>query len=348
MQPHENAASVTVELARLRPAEEVDKAAATAGVRPAPASELALYGPLDYQVFQRKTRTQGEVRVRGRVHADFDRVEWRLTGNPLEGAAPFEWQALPASGEPRAFDAVLPAPAGGWYKLEVRALKDGKEIATGAVDHVGVGEVFVGAGQSNSTNCGQFKTQQHTGLVSSFGGTYWQPADDPQPGAHDDSAGGSFWPAFGDAMAEKYHVPIGVASTEAVDACTSINPVAAGRPGGTVRLDHGAHERAGMGRLPGRPVAPGRVGHRHVLGRVPREADQSHRKIARRGRLGHAVVRGPGVLLCSQGGFVPLRPATPSRSCGMRAWRWRGRTPTRSPATTATTTARAFTSARRA
>ena len=211
MQPHEKR-TVTVELAR-PPAQEVEKAAATAGVQPAPATEMALYAPLDYQVFQRQTRTQGDMRLRGRVHADFDRVEWRLTGKPLEGAAPGEWQALPASGEPRAFDAVLPAPAGGWYKLEVRALKDNKEVAKGAVDHVGVGEVFVGAGQSNSTNCGQEKTQQHTGMVASFSGTYWQPADDPQPGAHDDSTGGSFWPAFGDAMAKKYHVPIGIAST---------------------------------------------------------------------------------------------------------------------------------------
>ena len=222
MAPHDKR-TVTVELARA-PADEVEKAAAMAGVPPPAASEMALYGPLDYEVFQRRTRTQGDIQVRGRVHADFDRVEWRLTGKPLEGAAPSEWQALPPPnppptrgegrvGEARAFDATLPVPAGGWYKLEVRALKDGKEVAAGAVGHVGVGEVFVGAGQSNSTNCGQEKIQQHTGLVSSFSGTYWQPADDPQVGAHDQSVGGSFWPAFGDAMAEKYHVPIGVAST---------------------------------------------------------------------------------------------------------------------------------------
>jgi hypothetical protein len=38
-------------------------------------------------------------------------------------------------------------------------------------------------------------------------------ADDPQPGAADESQGGSFWPAFGDAMFAKYRVPIGVAVT---------------------------------------------------------------------------------------------------------------------------------------
>ncbi len=210
--------TVTAEIGRASD-QEVDQAAATAGVPPAPASQMALYAPLDYQVFQRRTRTQGEIEVRGRARVDFDKVEWRLADGrggvtpPLpEGAAPDQWQALSAP-PGRFFRATLPAPAGGWYRLEVRALKDGKEVASSSVDHVGVGEVFVGAGQSNATNCGQQKIQQHSGMVASFGGTYWRPADDPQPGVHDSSMGGSFWPAFGDAMYEKFHVPIGVVST---------------------------------------------------------------------------------------------------------------------------------------
>jgi hypothetical protein len=50
-------------------------------------------------------------------------------------------------------------------------------------------------------------------MVSSFSGEKWQLADDPQPGVADRSEGGSFWPAFGDAMYERYGVPIGVAAT---------------------------------------------------------------------------------------------------------------------------------------
>ena len=92
-------------------------------------------------------------------------------------------------------------------------MKAGKVVGEMAVDHVGVGEVFVGAGQSNSTNCGQERIKQYSGMVSSFSGTAWQLADDPQPGVHDNSMGGSYWPAFGDEMYAKYHVPIGVAST---------------------------------------------------------------------------------------------------------------------------------------
>ena len=42
--------------------------------------------------------------------------------------------------------------AGGWYQLTVRARTGSRKTAEQAVDKVGVGEVFVTAGQSNSAN----------------------------------------------------------------------------------------------------------------------------------------------------------------------------------------------------
>jgi eukaryotic-like serine/threonine-protein kinase len=231
--PHEKR-TVTVEVG-LTTKEEAEKAAATAGVKPILPSDLAMFAPLDYQVFQRKTRLQGSLMVHGRMRSAFDALEYRLTGKPLEGAALEEWRPLPSSAGAKTFDADLSAPAGGWYKLEVRAMKDGKEIAHAAVDHVGVGEVFVGAGQSNSTSCGQERIQPTTGMVSTFSGIDWRLADDPQPGAHDDGlpgcTGGSYWPAFGDAMYEKYRVPIGVAVTG--HSGTSVNQW---QPGGELFL----------------------------------------------------------------------------------------------------------------
>jgi hypothetical protein len=50
-------------------------------------------------------------------------------------------------------------------------------------------------------------------MVSSFSGINWQLSEDPQPGCIDQSTGGSFWPALGDELFEKYGVPIGVAPT---------------------------------------------------------------------------------------------------------------------------------------
>jgi hypothetical protein len=139
---------------------------------------------------------------------------------------PETWREVPLTDKARSFEAIVPAPAGGWYKVELRALKGGKVIGQMTVDHVGIGEVFIGAGQSNSTNCGQEKIQQKSGMVASFSGTGWQLGDDPQPGVHDNTAGGSYWPAFGDAMFEEYQVPIGVASTG--HSGTSVNQWAPG------------------------------------------------------------------------------------------------------------------------
>jgi hypothetical protein len=156
---------------------------------------------------------QGQVSVEGRVRPACDQVEARLLGKSLAGPHPDQWQAVSLDRQTRKFIGMGPMHAGGWYKVEIRALKDKHVVAQAAVDHVGVGEVFVGAGQSNSTNCGSERIQQRSGMVASFSGTDWQLADDPQPGAHDNSTGGSSWPAFGDAVYAKYQVPIGIAST---------------------------------------------------------------------------------------------------------------------------------------
>ena len=181
--------------------------------QPAAEPELSVLSPRQYQVFQRSTATEGTVNLSGHTTTDATEIEYRITGDSLSGPLAGTWQKLPIVESTRAFGAQFPLPAGGWYKLEVRALAHGEVVAETKVDDFGVGEVFVGAGQSNSTNCGQFRTKQTSGMVSSFSGSDWSLADDPQPGVADRSEGGSFWPSFGDAMYERYHVPIGVATT---------------------------------------------------------------------------------------------------------------------------------------
>ena len=106
------------------------------------------------------------------------------------------------------FRAELSVPAGGWYACRARAMKAGAILATAEVPHVGVGEVFVIAGQSNSANFGEEKQRTKTGLVAARDDTRWQLANDPQPGAQ--GGGGSFVPPFGDAIAEHFKVPVGI------------------------------------------------------------------------------------------------------------------------------------------
>lgn len=163
-----------------------------------------LESPRDFQVFQRQSKTQGTVRVSGRGTVECDRAEARLAG----GA----WEPLTVERGSCAFRGELRTAAGGWYRFEVRLEKNGATVVRMEVPHVGVGEVFVVAGQSNATNYGEVRQQTRSGMVAAFGPAGWSLGNDPQQGVQDGSSGGSFLPVFGDAMYEKYRVPIGLAA----------------------------------------------------------------------------------------------------------------------------------------
>jgi hypothetical protein len=174
---------------------------------------LSLDSPKNFQVFQRRDLELGIILLQGRVDVTNAVLEFRLSGPPLKGGLQAAWKPLSCDPQTGAFRTELPFPAGGWYQLEVRLVRGGESLPLQTVGHVGVGEVFVVAGQSNSTNYGESRQKPQSGLVSTFDGARWRIADDPQPGTFDRSSNGSFLPSFGDALVAKYKVPIGVAST---------------------------------------------------------------------------------------------------------------------------------------
>ncbi len=182
-------------------------------------TKLIIHSPRQWQVFQRSAKRRGQVVVSGQVTGPADSVQVQLTGESTSGKLTGEWQNIPLDRATGAFNKSLTTPAGGWYAMAIRARAGSKTVATAAVKKLGVGEVFVTAGQSNSTSCGQFATKQTSGMVSAFNGKAWRRATDPMWGAHDlievDDVfkGGSPWLAFGDQLAEYYGVPIGMAVT---------------------------------------------------------------------------------------------------------------------------------------
>jgi hypothetical protein len=163
------------------------------------AGELEVASPVDYQVFQRKSAGEGKVIVSGTYTAG-NKIAVRLA----EGA----WQPVKVQPENKTFYAEITSPAGGWYVVKVRLSRDDVEVAEATIFHVGIGEVFIVAGQSNAANYGTEKLKTETGKVSSFDGTRWYLADDPQRGAG--GTGGSFMSAFGDELARTLKVPVGV------------------------------------------------------------------------------------------------------------------------------------------
>lgn len=170
---------------------------------PAGCATFQLSSPLEHQVIQRGSKGSGTVTITGRGVAATSALEARVVSEKQSG----EWRKLAATFDGDTFRATLEAPAGGWYRLEVRAVDQGKVIAETAVDRVGVGEVFVVAGQSNSANHGEERLSTETGRVAAFDGAKWQLCKDPQPGA---SGGrGSFMPPLGDALVKRLDVPVG-------------------------------------------------------------------------------------------------------------------------------------------
>ena len=93
----------------------------------------------------------------------------------------------------------------------MRGLNGGTVAVNSFVGNFGIGEGFIVAGQSNAANYGSDLQHPQSGLVSGFDGKTWWIANDPQRGAS--AKGGSFIPSFGDAIVNRFNVPVGVVPT---------------------------------------------------------------------------------------------------------------------------------------
>jgi hypothetical protein len=65
-----------------------------AGNTPDSPGPIAVASPLDYQVFQRRTRLNGSIHVQGHTFIPVTRVEMRISGTPLSGRLSKKWQDI--------------------------------------------------------------------------------------------------------------------------------------------------------------------------------------------------------------------------------------------------------------
>ena len=113
------------------------------------ALSVELSSPHEFQVFQRDARDAAHVRVEGTCP---DGVKSLGAIVDLHSGAAPTWKALDLEDLPgpnQRFHGTLEIPGGGWYSLVLS--RSAKEPALASVQRFGVGEVFVVAGQSNST-----------------------------------------------------------------------------------------------------------------------------------------------------------------------------------------------------
>ncbi len=110
--------------------------------------------PTNRIVFQRDNSNQASVVVAGYFAGCADRIEARFVPREIgQGtAAPTGggWATVQENPRSGNFYGSM-SVTGGWYKLEVRIIVDNAVTFTSTVERVGVGEVFVVAGQSNAT-----------------------------------------------------------------------------------------------------------------------------------------------------------------------------------------------------
>jgi len=184
----------------------------------------AMQSPRPYQVAQRRgfqpsaahansaggpALSEGDLPVVAAVPPAGTWCEYRAV--ELDGTAVRDWTPLEGSSESGSYRATARLPAGGWYRLEVRALDGDRAVAAGSIEPVGIGEVFLIAGQSYATNTHEERLRvadpQGRVVAYDFSNGRWRVAHDPQP-TPDGSDGGSIWPEFGNLLLPAARVPV--------------------------------------------------------------------------------------------------------------------------------------------
>jgi hypothetical protein len=193
---------------------------------PIPPSGIVLTAPTSRAIFQRGASNAGNIPISGGCSGAPDHIEARavvMAGAGNAGSST-DWQTIATSPAGGVFSGALSnVPAGGWYQLEVRSVNGGVPGNAVVVPKVGVGDIYLTCGQSNSANYGQggyTASDDRVCARTAVTGANWILAADPLPIAG--GGGGSVWTRLGDMLAAAENVPIGfiavgVGSTQVVE-----------------------------------------------------------------------------------------------------------------------------------
>ncbi len=105
--------------------------------------------PTNRIVFQRNNENVGFVNILGNYTQAIDKIEAKLTPVVAGQGTATDWALVQENVKAGYFAGKIKGE-GGWYKLEVRAIKNNTVLQTITIEKVGIGEVFIALGQSNA------------------------------------------------------------------------------------------------------------------------------------------------------------------------------------------------------
>jgi hypothetical protein len=127
-------------------------------------SQITISSPVVRQVFQRDLNSQALVTITGSYSQPVDTIQVRFLAVTTGQGTPIDWTVIKSSPLGGLFKGSI-VVKGGWYTMEVRGLLNGKIVGSvSTLSRVGVGEVFVIAGQSNAGGSGK-RTANETGAT---------------------------------------------------------------------------------------------------------------------------------------------------------------------------------------
>jgi hypothetical protein len=114
-------------------------------------AQITVSHPLNNAVYQRNSASQANLVVSGTYSQSLaTSVQARLlnttNGSPISG---FDWLVIQENPSMGYFQGTLNNVPAGWYTLEIRTVRSGITLEAGVINRVGVGDVFMIAGQSN-------------------------------------------------------------------------------------------------------------------------------------------------------------------------------------------------------
>lgn len=142
-------------------------------------AQLTIDFPLNRSVFQR-VNNQADIQIGGTTQMFLHEIQVRLIVR--NGGVARDWTTINTNVQIGQFRGVISNVQAGWYELEMRGLIDGYEVINREVERVGVGEVFIIAGQSNAQggrNTPDYATQIYYGAQDDrVNGINWSTDDE--------------------------------------------------------------------------------------------------------------------------------------------------------------------------